>query len=121
MTDPQHKGGWTPGGRWGVQNMGGSVWVGELRPEPRVGFDALICSLEFDGLTKAAQRRNVERAHMIAAAPELYEAADAVMPILSLIEDGLWDDCPYPDVQKRRIAALRAALAKASPDKSGGA
>ncbi len=60
-----------------------------------------------------------QRAHLIAAAPELYEAADAVMPILAMIEEGFWDGCPFPDVQKRRIAALRAALSKARPSNKG--
>ena len=44
---------------------------------------------------------------------DLLEAADAVMPLLSLIEDDLWEDCPFPAVQRKRIAALRAAILKA--------
>lgn len=50
---------------------------------------------------------------LIAAAPDLLEAADAMMPLLSLIEDDLWEDCPFPAVQRKRIAALRAAILKA--------
>jgi hypothetical protein len=42
---------------------------------------------------------------------ELLAAAVAVMPLLSIID--LWDDCPIPDVQQRRAAALLAAISKA--------
>ena len=56
---------------------------------------------------------NYANARLIAAAPDLLEAADAMMPLLSLIEDDLWEDCPFPAVQRKRIAALRAAILKA--------
>ena len=39
-----------------------------------------------------------------------------MMPLLALIEDGLWEDCPYPDVQARRIASLRTELANQGAD-----
>lgn len=71
-----------------------------------------VTAFNFPGETEA-------NARLMAAAPELYDTADAVMPILAMIEEGFWDDCPFPLVQKRRIAALRAALSKARPTQEG--
>lgn len=47
---------------------------------------------------------------------ELRKAADAMMPLLTLIEEGLWEDCPYPGVQAKRIASLRTLLANQGAD-----
>jgi hypothetical protein len=75
-------------------------------------FDfALVCTRMADEPFDHPQ--GVANARLIAAAPDLYEAADALRPLLSLIADGLWEDCPYPDAQRKRIAALVAALSKA--------
>jgi len=42
----------------------------------------------------------------------LLKAAKDLLPLLSVID--LWDDCPYPESQKRRIAAFNDAIALAS-------
>lgn len=69
-----------------------------------------ICALLWptDERSEAETEAN---ANLIAASPELYEALKGVISWLSVLE--VMEDCPYPDVLRKRHAAARAALAKA--------
>lgn len=97
MTDPQHKGGWTPG-PWEFGH-------GTNRP---YGVDLN----GYDGIEVGS----LPDARLIAAAPELYEALLLCAPYAAQAESRDMDNVALDAVIK-----ARAALAKASPDKSGGA
>ena len=51
-------------------------------------------------------------AHLIAASPALYEALEGVITLVDLAVS-CWEDCPYPDVMKTRLARAKLALALA--------
>lgn len=104
---------------WGVEETGGSIWVGELRPAPRQGFDALIVSLELDGLTATAKARNRARAHLIAAAPAMRSALEPFLPayeayvetVRSFTVTGMTEAEQRFSVGERYDAAREAAFA----------
>lgn len=91
----------------------------EISEVRTVDGEFMVCGGEGHSFGLIATVTREEDARVMAAAPELYEKADAVMPILAMIEEGFWDDCPFPDVQKHRVAALRTALSKARPSNGG--
>lgn len=51
-------------------------------------------------------------AYLIAASPALYEALEGVITLVDLAVS-CWEDCPYPDVMKTRLARAKLALALA--------
>lgn len=117
MTDPQHKGGWTPG-PWQVRDeytREGPLTIianidGEYDSEGRASctYDTVaICEDEFGDVLRDAH----SNARLIAAAPELYEALTGLLRL----------EIEWGDPTGREWDKARAALAKASPDKSGGA
>jgi hypothetical protein len=79
--------------------------------------DAVIATLDDGGhpeieiFNAAAQEAN---AHLIAAAPDLYEAAEAACRWLGKgVADGVFADCANSGVANADLAKLEAALAKA--------
>jgi hypothetical protein len=75
-----------------------------------------LATLQWTPVEIAARQIATNReanARLMAAAPTLLEAAEGVQSLLSLIADGLWIECPYLEAQRRRIAALNAAIAHA--------
>ena len=80
-------------GEWDVAELD---YNSELVPAERVGADAALI---------------VHRVNQGPAADAMAEAMDGVRSLLDMIAEGFWKDCPYPDVQKKRIAAFNEALA----------
>ena len=88
---------------WGIEITSETLWVGPMRADGHK-VDKVVVSLACDRyLTDAARVKQHANAHLIAAAPELYEALDELEAFVHNL--GYRE---YPSAAK-----ARAALAKA--------
>lgn len=84
---------------------------------PQIEADGGEVVVKFTGLTLVDSNKAMAHAHLIAAAPELYEALDDIRTVSETVEEGLG--------RERRALALithiaRVALAKARGENSNG-
>lgn len=98
-------------GEWFASELDSGEWdvavTDSTKPTPEEPwYIATVCDAPGDGDVAA-------NARLISAAPDLLEALEGVRSLLDLVANGLWEDCPYPDVMRKRIAACEAARAKA--------
>lgn len=102
---------WTPG-PWGVEHFGGSIYVGPLRVgEGRSGFEDILYATDCKDYTVRAVARELAKAHLIAAAPEMYEALATCLEARKLIAEG-GDYESIPDFEEW-LERATTALAKA--------
>ena len=74
----------TPG-PWTVENASGRMlWIGALRipDDERYGLHTIITGIDIEDLTTEARERKEANAHLIAAAPDLLAALEAISPLL---------------------------------------
>lgn len=105
MTDTK----FTPG-PWGIEETRDHLWIGVIlsngKPDPIVTY--VDHGPDFTTEADATGKAN---AHLIAAAPELYEALDELFDLLTSGHSS-WDDA-YDNLPDKQFKKIRAALAKA--------
>lgn len=101
---------------WIVEDAGVYLWVGYPKAIGRK-VSEVVCEFEVGPhLTDAANSRARANAHLIAAAPELYEACDAWIRWLDPETEFSEDDA---EIEREILDRMKAALSKARPSNRG--
>lgn len=94
---------------WGVEQTENMLWIGPMRPDG-CKVDQVVVSLNYDrDLTVSAKLRQLQRAYLIASAPDLLAAAQ----YQEHIQSSAFSGDPSEAIAKVRIMR-RAAIARAT-------
>jgi hypothetical protein len=92
----------TPG-PWGIEQTNDTNWIGPLRADGKVAF--VVADTDREGLKPEALERNDANAHLLAAAPDLYEALEEAR--------GYVDRTPQTLQRKDMLSIIDNAIARA--------
>ena len=98
---------WTKGS-WGIETYAGSQWIGPMRKSGDGKIAHIVVAMEDHAEFKPSSKSaSIANAHLIAAAPELYEWLEFILRDEAMVH---YFSLTYPEAFKGAKAALSKAL-----------